>query len=75
MSTSNHNHVSLTATKKCNLCREKEKNSNINNIELATQYGIGKSPVPNILKEKAKWLSVLDTKEEKKLFMHQNGHS
>lgn len=68
MSTSTHNRVNLTAAKKCELCREKEKNPHISNIELATQYGIGKSTVTDILKEEAKWLSVLDTEKEKKAF-------
>ncbi|CAG8556737.1 1524_t:CDS:2, partial [Racocetra persica] len=42
----------LMATQKQNLCRKKQKNPLISNVELAKQYGIGKSTVTDILNEK-----------------------
>ena len=50
--------VNLSASQKQEICEIKEKNSNINNVELAGQYNVGKSTITDILKEKERWLSI-----------------
>ncbi|CAG8673899.1 12822_t:CDS:1, partial [Ambispora gerdemannii] len=44
--------VSLTTGQKREICETKERNPNLSHIELGGQYGIGKSTVSEILKEK-----------------------
>ncbi|CAG8775011.1 818_t:CDS:1, partial [Cetraspora pellucida] len=60
--------ISLTAAQKQDLCRKKQKNPLISNVELAKQYGIGKSTVTDILNEKDRWLAILDEEQENKKF-------
>ncbi|CAG8759388.1 15360_t:CDS:1, partial [Cetraspora pellucida] len=58
----------FTAAQKQDLCRKKQKNPLISNVELAKQYGIGKSTVTDILNEKDRWLAILDEEQENKKF-------
>ncbi len=44
--------VSLSAAQKWKLCKKKEKNLNLFNIEFALQYYVRKSTITDILKEK-----------------------
>ncbi|CAG8562403.1 18005_t:CDS:2, partial [Racocetra persica] len=44
--------VVLTAAQKHEICKAKEKNPNIKNIDLANQYSVGKLTITDILKEK-----------------------
>src|SRR5260363_297408 len=50
--------VVLTAAQKQEICKAKEQNQNIKNIDLANQYSVGKSTITDILKEKERWLAI-----------------
>ncbi|CAG8565771.1 120_t:CDS:2 [Cetraspora pellucida] len=65
---STRQHSSLTVAQKCNFCETKEKNPNLIYNELAKLYQIGRLTVSDILKEKTRWLSILDAEQEKKHF-------
>ncbi|CAG8692617.1 9623_t:CDS:2, partial [Cetraspora pellucida] len=66
--------VVLTAAQKHEICKAKEKNLNIKNIDLANQYSVGKSTITDILKEKERWLAIeVEEQGEIKKFRGQNG--
>ncbi|CAG8507213.1 14189_t:CDS:1 [Acaulospora morrowiae] len=50
-------HNSLTLVQKIELCQAKITNSNLKNVELASQFNIGKSTVHDILKGKDELLN------------------
>ncbi|CAG8634933.1 12733_t:CDS:2, partial [Cetraspora pellucida] len=56
----------LSAAQKHKICQVKEINPNIKNVDLATNYQVGKSTIMDILKEKDRWLAIM-TKEEDKI--------
>jgi hypothetical protein len=43
--------MSLTLNEKIEICKAKDSNPRIKNVELATQYGVGKSTIHDILKK------------------------
>ena len=58
----------LSAAQKREICETKKREPNLSNISLAQNYGIEKSTVTNILKEKG-WLAISkDQKNIKKFY-------
>ena len=55
--------VILSAAQKRDICKEKEANPLIKNIDLANKHSVGKSTILDILKEKERWLAIA-TEEE-----------
>ena len=60
--------VVLSAAQKREICELKEKNPNTSNVSLAQQYGVGKSTITDILKEKERWLAILESQGSVKKF-------
>ncbi|CAG8794362.1 5244_t:CDS:1, partial [Racocetra persica] len=48
----------LSAAQKYDICKEKEMNQNIKNVDLANKYNVRKSTITDILKEKEHWLAI-----------------
>ncbi|CAG8719309.1 1665_t:CDS:1, partial [Funneliformis mosseae] len=66
--------VNLSALQKREICEIKEKNPNINNVELSGQYNVGKSTITDILKEKERWFSItIEEQGNIKNFVIPNG--
>ncbi|RIB30890.1 DDE superfamily endonuclease-domain-containing protein [Gigaspora rosea] len=54
----------LSAAQKHDICKAKEMNPNIKNVDLANKYSVGKSTITDILKEKECWLAITTEKED-----------
>jgi hypothetical protein len=58
----------LSAAQKREICETKKREPNLSNTSLAQKYGIGKSTVTDILKEKERWLAISEDQESIKKF-------
>lgn len=48
----------LTAVQKQSICKYKKDNPDISYIDLAKNYGVGKTTIQNIISQSKKWLDI-----------------
>lgn len=51
-------YVTLSVEQKQQICQRKAKNMQLSNLELAKEYGVGKTTIQNILAQSEKWLNI-----------------